>query len=297
MEVVSVMDGALMVSFRIHRVLPQSCWVVENIMCTTHTKYCELDDVRDSLGHLMNISSCWHDDDAELPSPLPGSCPPERVIPNNTSTRPDQARPGDKDPAGTNLRVTVSDLPTVTSLPAATDLDGTTSLYFGSAILPGEILPGKVVQMRTCQVLHNDAVVERNVGFSILPFSVEMELVPTSRGVIPQGRRPVQGNYDVQGRKLYHAMLYAVGRQFPGMCAEHLVSASLITWCLSNRIRNRLLVIQGGAQGVLQGKKYTLETGYTILWVFRFKVQFSDPLVIGVGKSTQAQARRPLQTR
>lgn len=240
-----------------------------------------------------DICRCWRDNDAELP--LLGSCPPERVVPKNTSTRPDQARPGDKDPAATNLRVTVSDLPTVTSHPAATDLDGTTSLYFGSAILPGEILPGKVVQMRTCKVLHNDAVVERNVGFSILPFSVEMELVPTSRGAIPQGRRPVEGNYDRQGRKLYHAMLYVVGRQFPGMCAEHLVSASLITRCLSNRIRN---FIQDGAQGVLQGKKYTLETGYAILWVFRFNVQFFDPFVlIGVGKSTQAQARRPLQMR
>ena len=223
-----------MVSIFIHRVLPQSCWAVENIMYTTHTKYCELDGVRDSLGLLMNMSRCWRDDDAELS--LPGDWPPE-YVPNSSvgraqspSAYPGQTRPGDKDPAGTNLRVAVSDLSTVTSYPAATDLDGTTSLYFGSAILPGEILPGKVVQMHTCQVLHNDTVVERKVGFSILPLSAEMELVPTSRGVIPQGRRPVEGNYDAQGRKLFHAMLYVVGRQFPGMCAEHLVSASLVTW-------------------------------------------------------------------
>lgn len=129
-----------------------------------------------------------------------------------------------------SLRVTVSDLSTVTPYPAATDLDGTTSLYFGSAILHGAVLPGKVVEMRTCQVLQDDAVVECTIGFSILPFSADMELVPTSRGVIPRGKHPVEGNYDGQGRKLYHAMLYAVGRRFPGMCAEHVVSADLVKY-------------------------------------------------------------------
>lgn len=69
---------------------------------------------------------------------------------------------------GMSPRVTVSDLSTVTPHPAATDFDGTTSLYFGSAIMHGAVLPGKVVEMRTRQVLQDDAV-ECTIGFSI-PF-------------------------------------------------------------------------------------------------------------------------------
>ena len=219
---------------------------------------------------------CWRDDDVE-DLPIVND-PPEEIILDDdidqvrdTAMDPGEPRPGDRDPAGISLRVTVSDISTITPYPAATDLDGTTPLYFGSAILDGAVIPGRVVDMRTCQVLQEDVVVERTIGFSVLPFDgTNMELVPTSRGAIPQGRRPVEGNYDEQGRKLYHAMLYVVGRQFPGMCAEHVVSASLVIVVSELDCDASFLAyvtIQGGAQGVFQGQKYVLETGYTMLWV------------------------------
>lgn len=167
---------------------------------------------------------------------------PERVIPGpnddddidsgqaqNTTPASESGRTrlGGRDVAGIHLRVTVSDLHTVTPYPSATDLDGTTPLYFGSAVLDAAVFPGKVVEMRTCHVLREDAVVECTTGFSVLPFRDDMELVPTARGVVPPGRRPVGGDYDEQGRSLYHAMLYVVGRRFPGMCAEHAVCTGL----------------------------------------------------------------------
>ncbi|KAN0100050.1 hypothetical protein V8E55_000034 [Tylopilus felleus] len=180
---------------------------------------------------------CWRNED----EPFVSNNSINQV--QNAPLRPDGTRPGDEDLAGTTLRVTVSDMSAIAPYSAATDLNGITPLYFASATLPGEVLPGKAGQTRTCHILHNDAVEERNLGFNLLPFSDKMELVATSRGVIPHGRRPVEGNYDSQGRNLYHAILYVVGRRFPGMCAEHL----------------------GGAQGVLEGKKYVSDTGYDIL--------------------------------
>ena len=64
-----------------------------------------------------------------------------------------------------------------------------------------------------------------DAAFDILSLNVELlEFLPTSRGVTPPGRRPVEGSYDAQGRKLYHAMLHFVGRQIPEMCSEYLVS-------------------------------------------------------------------------
>ncbi|KAF9225158.1 hypothetical protein BS17DRAFT_581739 [Gyrodon lividus] len=174
---------------------------------------------------------CWHDNNesnCDLPS---GSHPVEHSSSGNqrheTPLKETSGilEPGEKDPAGMNIRVTVSDLSAV-SHPAATDFDGVTPLYFGSAVMLESILPAKVIETRVCQALQDDIVVERSVGFSILPFDADMELVPASYGAIPRGRRPVQGNYDAQGRKLYHAMIYVLGRKIPGMCGEQLVSAS-----------------------------------------------------------------------
>lgn len=172
------------------------------------------------------MSRCWRNED----EPFVSNNSINQV--QNAPLRPDGTRPGDEDLAGTTLRVTVSDMSAIAPYSAATDLNGITPLYFASATLPGEVLPGKAGQTRTCHILHNDAVEERNLGFNLLPFSDKMELVATSRGVIPHGRRPVEGNYDSQGRNLYHAILYVVGRRFPGMCAEHLVSACSVTRCL-----------------------------------------------------------------
>ena len=49
-----------------------------------------------------------------------------------------------------------------------------------------------------------------------------MEFVRTSRGLIPQGRRPVEGGYEENGAKLYHAVAMVNGVRVPGKTGAHL---------------------------------------------------------------------------
>ena len=53
-------------------------------------------------------------------------------------------------------------------------------------------------------------------------FTQDMELIPASGGVLPPGRRPVEGGYE-NGIKLYHAVGQIDGVRVPGKCGEHLV--------------------------------------------------------------------------
>jgi hypothetical protein len=52
----------------------------------------------------------------------------------------------------------------------------------------------------------------------------EMEWVPTRDGEIPPGRRPVEGGYEANGKKLYHALGDIDGVDVPGKTGIHLVS-------------------------------------------------------------------------
>lgn len=64
-----------------------------------------------------------------------------------------------------------------------------------------------------------------------------MEWVHTSAGRIPPGRRPVEGGYEEQGSKLYHAIGVISGVGVPGKTGEHL---------------NGCHVAFGGAENVVQ---------------------------------------------
>lgn len=50
-----------------------------------------------------------------------------------------------------------------------------------------------------------------------------MELVHTSGGRLPPGKRPVEGGYEEHGAKLYHAVAEIKGVKVPGKTGEHLV--------------------------------------------------------------------------
>jgi len=49
-----------------------------------------------------------------------------------------------------------------------------------------------------------------------------MEWVRTGNGKIPQGRWPIEGGYEENGTKLYHAVAPVDGIRVPGKTSEHL---------------------------------------------------------------------------
>lgn len=56
--------------------------------------------------------------------------------------------------------------------------------------------------------------------YTILRIIEGMEWVSASNGILPEGRNPVEGGYEVDGRKLYHAA--DIGIRFAGRTASHL---------------------------------------------------------------------------
>jgi len=54
-----------------------------------------------------------------------------------------------------------------------------------------------------------------------------MEWVPTQNGEIPPGRRPVEGGYESNGEKLYHALGNIDGVDVPGKTGKHLGGANI----------------------------------------------------------------------
>ncbi|KAF8896366.1 hypothetical protein BD779DRAFT_1668169 [Infundibulicybe gibba] len=70
-----------------------------------------------------------------------------------------------------------------------------------------------------------------------------MEFVPTSHGVIPPGRRPIEGGYEETGAKLYHGVGTVNGVKVPGKTGEHL----------------------GGCVAVFGGIEHVLQENYDIL--------------------------------
>lgn len=54
-----------------------------------------------------------------------------------------------------------------------------------------------------------------------------MEWVPTNHGLIPQGRRAVEGGCEATGQHLFHALVNINGVKVPGKTGSHLVRLSL----------------------------------------------------------------------
>ncbi|GBE87996.1 hypothetical protein BKA93DRAFT_793193 [Sparassis latifolia] len=108
--------------------------------------------------------------------------------------------------------------------PVAHDADGRSPIYLGSALLPNAVHPCKVGPHLSppCRVPYGGAEREHHGRYDLLPFDpATMEWVPTSRGLIPPGRRPIEGGYEESG-KLYHALADIRGMKVPGKTGEHL---------------------------------------------------------------------------
>ena len=106
------------------------------------------------------------------------------------------------------------------------DRDGS-PVFFGSAFLGRSIHPCKVAPRLPpcCRVPFGGSEVAHHGRYDLLPFTPDtMELVTAAYGQLPPGRRPVEGGYEENGARLYHAVAVVDGVRVPGKTGEHLVS-------------------------------------------------------------------------
>lgn len=117
----------------------------------------------------------------------------------------------------------------------AYDADGVSPIFIGSAILGNAVLPCKVGPHLSppVSVAYGGGEHGHQGRYDLLPFLPEtMEFVPTSHGAVPPGRRPIEGGYEDQGAKLYHAIGVVNGVRVPGKAGAHLyVPTFFIAYC------------------------------------------------------------------
>ena len=109
--------------------------------------------------------------------------------------------------------------------PPFCDADGVSPIFIGSALLNGSVHPCKIGPhlQPFALVPYGGAEYSHHGRFDLLPFRPDqMEFVHTSHGVIPTGRRPIEGGYEEDGSKLYHAVAVVNGVRAPGKTGEHL---------------------------------------------------------------------------
>lgn len=103
-------------------------------------------------------------------------------------------------------------------------------IYFGSAIFDKSVHPGKVeprYQGPHCSVVVDGEIIYHPGRYDLLPFDPNtMELVCTSEGCIPAGKRPVKGGYEADGMPLYHGIVthhdHDNKYRIPGETSPHL---------------------------------------------------------------------------
>ena len=135
-----------------------------------------------------------------------------------------------QDPPSSGFRVpltTTAPFPDLSQagLPPFYDADGVSPVFIGSALLNGSVHPCKIGPhlQPFASVPYAGAEYAHHGRFDLLPFRPDqMELVRTSHGLIPAGRRPIEGGYEENGNKLYHAVAVVNGVRVPGKTGEHL---------------------------------------------------------------------------
>lgn len=114
--------------------------------------------------------------------------------------------------------------------PVAYDADGASPIFIGSALFDSSVHPCKIgphLQPHAA-VPYGGVEYGHNGRYDLLPFVPEqMEWVHTSYGQIPPGRRPIEGGYEDNGGKLYHALANVNGVNVPGKTGEHLGGANV----------------------------------------------------------------------
>ncbi|KAI0264512.1 hypothetical protein BC834DRAFT_924701 [Gloeopeniophorella convolvens] len=112
-----------------------------------------------------------------------------------------------------------------------TDSDGRSPVFVGSALMDGQVHPCKVaphLAPTPCRVPWGGGELEHSGRYDLLPFVPEqMEWVPAAHGQVPAGRRPIEGGYESNGAKLYHAAVWVNGVKVPGKTGTHLGGANV----------------------------------------------------------------------
>ncbi|KAG6813908.1 hypothetical protein H0H92_005757 [Tricholoma furcatifolium] len=114
---------------------------------------------------------------------------------------------------------------TVTGQPVGFDLDGVSPVFIGSALFQDSVHPCKIGPHLQPFALVPYAGKEygHHGRFDLLPFDPRtMEWVSASHGKIPPGRQPIEGGYEANGTKLYHALALLNRIKVPGKTGEHL---------------------------------------------------------------------------
>ena len=147
----------------------------------------------------------------------------------NSPSQPPRSTPP---PSGFRVPLTVSQaFPGVaeSGQPVAYDLDGRSPIFMGSALLEKSVHPCKIAPalQPVARVPYGGTEYEHQGRYDLLPFDPNtMEWVPAEGGRLPNGRRPVEGGYEENGAKLYHALAVVNGVKVPGKVGEHLVRDS-----------------------------------------------------------------------
>lgn len=156
----------------------------------------------------------------------PSNQQPFQAVGNTGGVPPIQGAPpsGYRIPLSPNEQFPASDR---LGRPPATDFDGSTPVFIGSAIFPDSVHPCRIVPspQPLCRVLHNGSEVEHHGRYDLLPVTQDMEWVPAKHGELPPGRRPIEGGYESNGKKLYHALGFIKGLYVPGKAGGHLQGA------------------------------------------------------------------------
>jgi len=110
---------------------------------------------------------------------------------------------------------------------------GGSPVWVGSAIFEDSVHPCKLVPTLTpcCSVPYGGGEHAHHGRYDLLPITPQMEWVSTNQGIIPEGRRPVDGGYEASGERLYHAIavisLPTAEVVVPGKTGLHLGGANI----------------------------------------------------------------------
>lgn len=102
-------------------------------------------------------------------------------------------------------------------------------VYVGSAIFEDSVHPCKIAPSvhPSCRVAYGGTEKDHHGRYDLLPITAEMEWVPTQKGELPPGRRLVEGGYEANGEKLYHALAKIGEVEVPGKTGKHLGGANI----------------------------------------------------------------------
>lgn len=174
-------------------------------------------------------------------------------------------------PAAAGQRIALSTdtpFPSPSTLPPSSlhDRGGPHQLvYVGSALFGLSVHPCKIAPHLNPPVrVGYDGDEHDHWGqFDLLPINHQtMDWVPTSHGRIPLGRRPVEGGYEENGARLFHAIAYIDNIWVPGKTGEHIVRKDLpAILCYLTRHAN-----QEAAKIPYGGKEMICENYQILCW-------------------------------